>query len=71
MATILKAKYEVHHLQPTPDDIPFPIGIADNFGDAMEQAEAWCEQYDEQMFLGVFLGEYLVAIFDSNDWFTK
>jgi len=71
MITNDKVKYEVHYLQPPVGDIPLPLGIADNFGDAMTEAENWCEQYDEQMFVGVWLGENLVAIFDSNDWFTK
>jgi len=69
-----KVKYEVLPLPSNPpriDDIPFPIAYADNFGDAMDKAEQWCEQYDEQMFVGVWLGENLMAIFDSIDWFTK
>ena len=71
MAQILQAKYEVVELQPKADDIPLPIAIANNFGDAMAKAEEYCEQWEEQRFLGVWLGENLVAIFDSNDWFTK
>lgn len=64
-------KYKVWYIQPPKDDIPLPLGSADNFGDAMTKAENWCDKYDEQLFVGVYLGENLVAIFDSIDWFTK
>ena len=63
------SKYEVFTLNPNPADEP--IAVTDNFGDAMDQAEEYSEQFDEQMFLGVWLGENLMAIFDSIDWFTK
>jgi len=65
------SKYTVDHLQPKADDIPLPIGHADTFADAMTEAESWCDQWDEQHFVGIWQGENLIAIFDSNDWFTK
>lgn len=64
-------KYTIDNLQPKPDDIPLPIGHCDTFADAMECAEKWCEQWDEQLYVGIWQGENLVAIFDSNDWYTK
>lgn len=64
-----KAEYVVDILTANPADEP--IAMCDNFGDAMAKAEEYSNQYDEQFFVGVWLGENLVAIFDSIDWFTK
>lgn len=65
------SKYIIDTLNNGQGSIPIPIGHADTFEDAMDEAESYCEQWDEQLFVGVWLGEHLVAIFDSNDWFTK
>lgn len=67
----MNKKYTMDYLQPAPAKEPLPIGHADKFSDAMDEVEKWCEQWDEQLFVGIWLGENLVAIFDSMDWFTK
>lgn len=68
---IVADKYTVDYLVSKDDDIPVPIAISETFADAMDRVEELCEDFDEQIFVGIWLGENLLAIFDSNDWFTK
>lgn len=63
------SNYYVDILEANPADEP--IATTQSFADAMDKAETWCSQWDEQRFVGVWLDEVLMAIFDSNDWFTK
>ena len=70
---MLKEKYEVHNMLADPAHPPFAVAIAitDDLKSAMDKAEEFCDQWDEQKILGVFLGENLLAIYDSNDWFAR
>lgn len=43
----------------------------EGWANAMDFAEEYCNQFDEQIFMGVWLEDNLMGVFDGTDWFTK
>lgn len=47
--------------------------VIEGWADAMDWAEEYSGQFDEQFFIGIWdeKSRNLFAIYDGNDWFTK
>lgn len=47
--------------------------VIEGWSNAVDWVEEYVGQFDEQIFLGIWLEETqdLFAIFDGNDWYTK